>query len=299
MKKRWVSAGLSLLLLSGCAGHQTTLKNGDQALFQVGDKKVTKNQVYDLLKTNDGGSVLLSKVQDAIATSEVKVTKAMKKKAEDTLKSYESEENFEANLKASGYTKDSYLKKVILPGLQAQALNEQYFTDNKKGILKKYKPSQVIILQMDNEKTAKKALKAIKAGKNFDDIYQQYSTSSSTWSNTKTLITTETSTLPTRLIKQAYAAKSKGVIDEVFKSDDDNSTMTYLVNVISNDYKTLKDDLISNLSSGSTFTTEVTTYYLKKGQFSIHDQTVFDALRASHPEMLVMFPELANESTTN
>lgn len=287
----------STLLLTGCSGHTTSLSNGSKTLMTIGDETVTNQDVYDLLKVNNGASESISKIQSVIYNKEVGQTKAMKKEAEEQFEAYKSSsESFEETLKSEGYTKKQYINEYIMPSIQAEKLLSKYFDANKKEIKKEYKASMAIILQCDDKKTAKKALKALKSGTSEADVFSQYQSTNSNFSDSETLITSKTSSVPTRLVNTLYKQKKTGLVNEIFESDDEDSTAYYVAILKTNDYKDVKDKLKDSLSSDTDLATECMKFYLKKYNFEIHDQTIFDYMKSNNPEFIVNHPELAESS---
>ena len=234
-------------------------------------------------------------VKQSIYKKEVKVTKAMKKKAQEQIDNYkENMTGFEDQIKSLGYNStEAYMNKVLIPSLQASELTEKYFTDAKKDIQKTYKPSKARIIQCENKATAKKALKALKSGTDPEEVAQQYMVDSAKYSGKETLVTTKTTDVSTRLINKLAKAKKAGVIDEVFTNESSGNTYAYVAVLVSNTYKDIKDEVYTSLSSDDDITKACLVYYLKKYNFEVHDQDVFNNLKTNNPEYLVSRPDLA------
>ena len=176
------------------------------------------------------------------------------------------------------------MNKVLIPSLQASELTEKYFTDAKKDVQNTYKPSKARIIQCENKATAKKALKALKDGTDPEEVASQYMVDSATYSGKETLITTKKTDISTRMINKLYKTKKAGVIDEIFTNESSGTTYAY---------KDIKDEVYTTLSSDDDVKKACLVYYLKKYKFEVHDQDVFDNLKANNPEYLVSRPDLA------
>lgn len=113
------------------------------------------------------------------------------------------------------------------------------------------------------------------------------------------MITTKTSGVPTRLVKTLYNQSNTGLVDEVFTSDDEDSNTAYVAILQTNSYSKLVSKLKDSLSSDSDLSSECMKYYLKKYNFEVHDQDIFDYLRSNNPEYLVNHPELAESSSNS
>lgn len=295
MKKTPILFVCATMMLTGCSGATATIKDKDETIMTIGDTKYTKGDEYELLKVSTGTDLTMELVKQAIYKQEVKVTKEMKEKAQEQVNNYkENMENFNEQIQSLGYKNSKqYMNKVLIPSLQASELTEKYFTDAKKDVQKTYKPSKARIIQCENKATAKKALKALKSGTDPEEVAQQYMVDSAKYSGKETLITTKTTDLSTRLINTLSKTKKAGVIDEVFTNESSGTTYAYVAVLVTNTYKDIKDEVYTTLSSDDDVKKACLVYYLKKYNFEVHDQDVFDNLKANNPEYLVSRPDLA------
>ena len=295
MKKTPILFVCAAMMLTGCSGDTATIKDKDETIMTIGDTKYTKGDEYELLKVSTGTDLTMELVKQAIYKQEVKVTKEMKEKAQEQVNNYkENMENFNEQIHSLGYKNSTqYMNKVLIPSLQASELTEKYFTDAKKDVQKTYKPSKARIIQCENKATAKKALKALKSGTDPEEVAQQYMVDSAKYSGKETLVTTKTTDLSTRLINTLSKTKKAGVIDEVFTNESSGTTYAYVAVLVSNTYKDIKDDVYTTLSSDDDVTKACLVYYLKKYNFEVHDQDVFNNLKANNPEYLVSRPDLS------
>lgn len=295
MKKTPILFVCAAMMLTGCSEATATIKDKDETIMTIGDTKYTKGDEYELLKISTGSDLTMELVKQAIYKQEVKVTKEMKEKAQKQVNDYkENMENFDEQIHSLGYKNSKqYMNKVLIPSLQASELTEKYFTDAKKDIQKTYKPSKARIIQCENKATAKKALKALKNGTDPEEVAQQYMVDSAKYSGKETLVTTKTTDLSTRLINTLSKTKKSGVIDEVFTNESSGTTYAYVAVLVSNTYKDIKDDVYTALSSDDDVTKACLVYYLKKYNFEVHDQDVFNNLKANNPEYLVSRPDLS------
>lgn len=295
MKKTPILFVCAAMMLTGCSRATATIKDKDETIMTIGDTKYTKGDEYELLKISTGSDLTMELVKQAIYKQEVKVTKEMKEKAQKQVNDYkENMENFDEQIHSLGYKNSKqYMNKVLIPSLQASELTEKYFTDAKKDIQKTYKPSKARIIQCENKATAKKALKALKNGTDPEEVAQQYMVDSAKYSGKETLVTTKTTDLSTRLINTLSKTKKAGVIDEVFTNESSGTTYAYVAVLVSNTYKDIKDDVYTALSSDDDVTKACLVYYLKKYNFEVHDQDVFNNLKANNPEYLVSRPDLS------
>lgn len=297
-RSKAVLAGLCTLLLAGCSGAVTSVPDGSSKLFTVGSTTVTKNDEYELIKMASGPTLTLSAAKQLIYDEEIGVTDEIKEEAEETYESYAStSDSFEDTLKSYGYAdKQAYIDDVLIPSLQSDALLEKYFEDAKDAIEEEYHPVLASIIQTDSEDNANKALEALKNGEDAAKVAAQYGESDATYTGAEQIITTQDTTLPTRLQNMLWETTETGVIDEVFSDDTSTDDVTYYVAVlVSKDYDENLDKIVDALSSVSQISTDCVVYYLKKYDFEVHDQYIFDYYKANNPEYLVTRPDLSED----
>ena len=303
-KKTALSVLMLSSILTGCAGAQTSVKKSDSTLFQVGDTVVTKQQVYDTVKYNKGASYSIEKIKEKIEKIEVKDEDQIKKRIDILYKQYEEyygkEESFESQVKNSGYKDvDEFKKKVLRPQVLEELLMEKYANKRIDKYLKQYKPVIAKVLAVEGEDAAKEAVKELKSGASWDDVYTKYASQSSSYQNTKKVLTTSDSDLNPDDIKTLYKNKKEGVMTKVYSPSNSDSTTRYLINVVSCDATSDEyyADFINQLKSlDSNFEKNLWKHYLKKHNFEVHDQDIFDIIRVDNPEYLYQYPKLSKEN---
>lgn len=298
MKKQTLFLLSAALLLTGCQQVGTNIEKADQPIMTIGSTTYTKGDEYSLLKHSSGAKMSVELIRQAIMDKEIKRTDEIKKEAE---KQYDqlaqNNPDIETQLQQAGYKdKTEYIDKVLIPSVQSNKLIDTYFIDAKEKIKKEYKPSLVKIIQCDDEKTAQKALDAYKDGVELDKIYEEYVSPSATYTNQDTLITTSSTDLPTRLINTMAKQKKAGIANEIFKMEDnETATTAYVAILVNNNYDNILEQIKQNLSTDSTISTQAFAYFLEKYNFEVHDQFVFDYLKANNPEYLYQYPELTED----
>lgn len=309
-KKTALSVLMMSSILTGCAGAQASVKKGDSTLFQVGDTVVTKQQVYDTVKYNKGASYSIEKIKEKIEKIEVKDEDQIKKRIDILYKQYEEyyrkEESFESQVKTSGYKDvDEFKKKVLRPQVLEELLMEKYANKRIDKYLKQYKPVIAKVLAVEGEDVAKEAAKELKGGASWDDVYAKYTSENSSYQNTKKVLTTSDSDLKPDDIKTLYKNKKTGVMTKVYSPSNSDSTTRYLINVVSCDATSDEyyADFINQLKSlDSNFEKNLWKHYLKKHNFEVHDQDIFNIIRVDNPEYLYQYPKLSekdNNQTNN
>lgn len=296
MNKKIIASSLIVFTLCGCSGAHASIQNGNETIMTIGSTKYTRDDEYQLIKLSNGGSLTLQLAKNAVYDEVVGLSDEMKEKAQESYDSLlEDYSDLDSQLVQMGYRDASdYIEKVLIPEQQGIQLQAQYFKDNKEAIQKEYKPSVVTILKCDDEKTAQKAIDALKEGQDLADVYDAYSSADSSFSNEEIVLTILNTDCPTRAINQAYKQNKAGVIDEVF-TNDDGTTYAFVVVVSSTDYDENIDTFEETISAGTDFEKELWTYYFKKYDLKIYDQDIFDYLKLNNPEYLLDYPELTEE----
>ena len=118
------------------------------------------------------------------------------------------------------------------------------------------------------------------------------------------MLTTSDSDLNPDDIKALYKNKKTGIMTKVYSPSNSDSTTRYLINVISCDATSDEyyADFINQLKSlDSNFEKNLWKHYLKKHNFEVHDQDIFNIIRVDNPEYLYQYPKLSedNSSQTN
>lgn len=298
-KKALLAAGC-VLLLAGCSTGQTTISDGSEVLMTVGDQKLTKEKEYALIKDYSGPQTLISLVNKQIYDKEVGRPDDMMAKQREILEDYKQTPGFEDQIKSLGFADtEDYLDRALVPNAQAQELAKKYFTDAKEDIISEFDPVLAVIIETDSEDNANKALDALKNGEDAGKVGAQYGLEDSGYTGQEQIVTTADTALPEELRNAIQDAGKDGVIDQVFTNDTSTDNKEYYVaSVVSRDYDQNLSKIISALSSNQTISNDCQVYYLKKYDFEIHDQFIFDYFKAMNPDYLVSRPDLAEKASS-
>lgn len=300
MNKFCLGACMALLVLSGCSGKNTsTIADENTSLFTVGDVTYDKGDLYTLIKESDGPDLLITLALTKIYDAEVPRTDEIKEEAKkDYDELAKQTENIETQLKEAGYTdSQQYIDMVLIPNIQSKKLTELYFEKNEDSIVENYKPSVAKIIQCDSKENAEKALSALKEGKSMEDTVKEFASETASFKGEEQVITTNNTTLPTRLVNSLSSAKNAGVVDEVFANDDESSF--YVADLVSDNYKDNISKYVDALSSDSELAQQVLIYYLSEYKFEVHDQYLFNQFKINTPQYLVTRPDLMESKTLN
>ena len=109
-------------MLVGCSDASAKLSDSSTAIFSVGNKTITKGDMFTTMETMSGADTAINDATSTISSLEVEVTDDIKSQAEDTLSTYKSMygDTFSNNLESQGITEEDYVNDYIIPSLLAE-----------------------------------------------------------------------------------------------------------------------------------------------------------------------------------
>ena len=272
------------LTLSACSDATANISNGSETLISVGNEKVTKEDVYQSLKSNIGSATLNQLKLEVFKKEGIKETDEIKKQADEKLAQIKEQwgDNYEKQLKSEGFANDQELKEAyILPALYQTELQKKYVTENKDKLFTSYTPYKAQIFQASDEGKAYDALKALKNGDKFSDVVKKYGTTT-TYDGSEKVYTNQ-SGLPDEVFSALSGAGKKGLVEKVITSTNSTTSVTsyYIVNMIDTEPKNYEDAAIQAIAETSTIATEATKFYFKKYDMTIYDIDAYNSLKNS------------------
>lgn len=178
-------AAILLLVITVAAGCQNK-----EIVASVGDKNITKDELYQRLVEQNGKQVLDSLITEKIIGLEVEKQKIeiseedLEKEMQKIVDYYGGEDAFNQTLESAGYSIDS-LKKDVKTNLEVKKLLEpsievtedemkQYFEDNKDQFAQKeqVKASHILV---DSLEKAQEVKDKLASGEDFAELAKEYS----------------------------------------------------------------------------------------------------------------------------
>ncbi len=291
MKKILCLLSFALLMtLTGCTDAKTSLTNGNEALITVGKTEITKDEIYTALKSENGVTVILSKLTNFIIDKEVPITDEIKKEAKDYVEQftkYMGEDTFKTYIETLGYkTVDEYVDGVVISSVRSNKITDKYIDEKYEDLNKKYQFRKVQILQTSDSKIASEIQLAMKEGKlTFEDALVQY----------KDKLTTSTFTGKEQVISNQVSLDSS-IVKNIFAVEEDNTLLAeyqfnakldkfYIVKVVSTNVS--KEDALSAAYEISTLDDEAFSYFLEKYGFVVYDIDLYNGIKSQAPVYLV------------
>ena len=291
MKKILCLLSFALLItLTGCSDAKTSLTNGDEALITVGKTEITKDEIYSALKSENGVTIILSKLTNFIIDKEVPITDEIKKEAKDYVEQftkYMGEDTFKTYIKTLGYeTVDEYVEGVVISSVRSNKITDKYIDEKYEDLNKEYQFRKVQILQLSDSKIASEIQLAMKEGKlTFEDALVQY----------KDKLTTSTFTGKEQVISNQVSLDSS-IVKNIFAVEEDNTLLGeyqfnakldtfYIVKVVSTNVS--KEDASSAIYEIQTIDDQAFAYFLEKYGFVVYDIDLYNGIKSQAPVYLV------------
>lgn len=286
MKKKIIPLVIASTLLVGCSSssavnYSSEVSNGDKTAINIDGTEISKNDIYHYLLEQYGSSEVLSLALTYIADQEITDEEAYKTKLDETIaeqKESAGVTSLDDIAKQYGLENEQeFIDKIVSVGVKQEMLKEKYIDENYKKLVKEYKVKYLKTITVDTEAGAKKILKQIKDGSDFDTIMNENSGSDAG------MVTTETTTVDKNIIKKLDKFTKDGVYEKVIKTSDSKYAIVYVYNT---DTSGVTDEIKSNLSTISDMSTKVESYYLKQYNFTINEKAIEDEINESQPNYL-------------
>lgn len=286
MKKKIIPLVIASTLLVGCSSssavnYSSEVSNGDKTAINIDGTEISKNDIYHYLLEQYGSSEVLSLALTYIADQEITDEEAYKTKLDETIaeqKESAGVTSLDDIAKQYGLENEQeFIDKIVSVGVKQEMLKEKYIDENYKKLVKEYKVKYLKTITVDTEAGAKKILKQIKDGSDFDTIMNENSGSDAG------MVTTETTTVDKNIIKKLDKFTKDGVYEKVIKTSDSKYAIVYVYNT---DTSGVTDEIKSNLSTISDMSTKVESYYLKQYNFTINEKAIEDEINESQPDYL-------------
>lgn len=285
MKKiNLVLASVLALSLAGCSDATAKISDSNSALITVGKSNITKGSVYSLMVNSYGSTVAVNDANKAISSAEVEITDEMKTTANSTLESYKSMygDTFTSYLESQNMTEDEYVNDYLIPSLQAEKLTSIYIDTNFDELCDSYQVVKATILEFTSQDDANAALAELKDGtKTAAEAASGHNSSSTGTSTVYTLNSDDVNSMVRTVISSASPDDAWTMVPE------DSGDKYAVVKVDDNTPTNFKDEATTALAAIDTVSTAATTYFFKKYNFHIYDKTIYDGVKADHPDNLV------------
>lgn len=292
-----LTAVCAVAALTGCSDASAKLKDKNTALIKIGNKTITKGDVFSSMEAMTGADTAINDAMNTISSKEVEVTEDIKKQAKDTLKTYKSMygDTFSTYLESTGMSEEDYMNEYLIPSLLAEQLNYKYVDEKWDDLVKMYKPVKATVLQFGSADDANAALSELKGGT--ADTAKIAKAHNST-TEPKSKIYTNQSTDLDSMVRAALTSLTP---DDgwTFATGSDGASF-YALHVDDTDAENFRKDLTETFVNTKNVQNDAKTFYFKKYGFHIYDITIYNGVSEKYPDYLVqnMEPEASAEPET-
>lgn len=284
MKHKGLIAALAFaFLLVGCSDKYTSVSDKKAVVMEVGDVKVTKDELYLFLLANDGFNKSLEMVMGQIINDTIEVTPDLEAKAQEQLDAMKDilGDEFDSFIKGYGYeSEQDYYDKVVMYNTKSTALISKYIDTKFDQLALTHKPRKVQIIEVTDKDKAKEAHDKLSANETFETIGKEYGTA---YYNGTEEILLANSGLDAAVAAMIQNTTTSTRIQEIITGNNGNF---YLVNVVEGDPEKFKEDALEALAGVASISDEATRFYLKEAKFEIHDKLLFDQFKSQAPDLI-------------
>lgn len=280
--KKIISLLTILLILVGCSSNSSTqISDKDDVLFKIEDTSVTKGEVYNMLRYQQVGQIIINDAQNMLVESKVELTDEIRAEAQAMLE--ESKEQFGDYFEAYYGRGDDeeLLETVFIPAVRQRKLLENYFEDNKDTIISEADPVKLNILYYDSQETAQNAIDLLNDGKSIADVLDELGTTSNHGVSREEPTVIAKNKLDDVVVR--FIESEEGLLENFTKSPlmDVTEAKFYVVKLIEDDNEALteeyKEVFLADQEAGS----KVIVDLFKAANFEVYDQAIYDGIKAN------------------
>lgn len=280
--KKIISLLTILLILVGCSSNSSTqITDKDDVLFKIEDTSVTKGEVYNMLRYQQVGQIIINDAQNMLVESKVELTDEIRAEAQEMLE--ESKEQFGDYFEAYYGRGDDeeLLETVFIPAVRQRKLLENYFEDNKDTIISEADPVKLNILYYDSQETAQNAIDLLNDGKSIADVLDELGTTSNHGVSREEPTVIAKNKLDDVVVR--FIESEEGLLKNFTKSPlmDVTEAKFYVVKLIEDDNEALteeyKEVFLADQEAGS----KVIVDLFKAANFEVYDQAIYDGIKAN------------------
>lgn len=276
----------ALVLLSGCAASGNTQIGQDQELFTVNGKKTSQNDLYQMMKSVDAGTIVLREAQNMIV-KDVAVTDAMKEEADSVwsnLVAVYGEATVLEQLALQGIaSKEAYFETYIFPELKMIALMKDFITEDFDTLAETYALTKLRIVTYKDKDVAAQALAALKEGRSFDDVTAEFTPDSPFKGSEFIYIKGANSSIPKDIATYIEEQTAPTMSDLLEVVDSNSSTIQYIVQIIEVDAGRFKEDAIDAMVDVESIANTYLAKIFVENNFAVFDEALYNALLKSNP----------------
>lgn len=282
--KKLLIALFSLMLLVGCSNKgYSQLSDGSDVIFKGPDITYTKNDLYKSLKLISADSVendILEKIANKL---EVDMSDVVKE-ADEMIELYKTM-GYEQSIISYYGSIDNY-KAMYIKSSIIYKLSEVYINDNYDSLVNEDKPIKMQVAYFADEESCNNLIEKVNAGSTFDSAALEAGFGSDC--SAKVYLDSDSS-LPVTVKSYINSTDTTGlstiIVDSKSSTDADgnitNINTYYLLNIISRDVETFKDEYIT--TKLDVLDQEVVKEYLFNNfEIKFFDQDIYEIMKSKY-----------------
>lgn len=274
------------LLLVGCTDARVQISS-NETLLSVNGKTVTEQDLFNVMKLSDAGSIVISKASK-ILTKDVKdasIDKRVEEQMTQVKEYFEMlNQDFGDYLTSLGYeTEQQYIDEQLYPQYALNFLVEEKVEADYATLATEYKPIKVRILQTATIENANKALERIKNGESFETVSKDLVAEKATYTGETKVYSIKDTQFPT-VVSTFVTTQTAPGLSTVLTTE--GSEISYIVEIIETQTDRIKDEAIDMLLENSTLTQSYIANLYKENGFKVYDRDILTGLQTSYSDYL-------------
>jgi len=266
------------LLLCACTDAHATIKNV-KPYFKVGTETVTSRDIYEALLEQYGIEALSLFINEFIYDQLVTPDYDPMKKVNEEIAELREEYGDEYYSELYGYESESEIIDLFLEEEKTNLIFTSYIKDNFEAVIENYLPTKMAVAQFQDYQMSLMALAGVKDGESLADLAEELGVTEIF--DGEPAIYSRESDLPIEVESYGLYATGPSLVDNPIAASDEQY---YIVQVISVDRNSFKDEIIEELAYEEAINSEAISYYCKEYNLTYYDIAMIDLVKSSNPE---------------
>jgi|GEM_PF-3643758 len=284
---------LTCFLLMGCSSSNTTkVEDADAVIIQIGNRKITKQTLYETMVYNYGASATYARSRELVLADKVSFTDEnesdMLARFEELKESFGSD--FELYVMIYGYANEQdYYERAFVPSYKQQLLSKLYVEENLNSFIFDLQPIKVNFIYLKSDEIlANELLNELNNGISFEELSEEYGHVAEIDIKLNALLYKDMNNDVTAYTPiHNFVATSDEIEGNSGLQYDILTDGYFIVEVLSRDVETFQDEFTDLLSGSNTeILTSAYKHYLAKGNFMIYDPVIHGLFLESYPDFL-------------
>ena len=290
MKKILLTA-LSLLMFTGCVSEgKTSINKKDDVIYELNDRTLTKNEIYNLMLSQNGYMAVLDEAQKFITEKEVVLTEEDNKEIDkdfDEIKAMYPE-GWEDALSQSGFKDEQAFKDTIITRKKDEKLIKKFIELKLTDYIALYNPKQIQLMTYTDKAVADSSLVDLKAGQDFVEVAEKNKATGNSERHVYTNQAKLSFDVKSFIDKSSNDSLSEVLVETIPATEEGKEpTVKYhIVKVIDTDTNNFKEDLINAIVALETTKTEMLVHYFNEYNFTVYNKEVKSYIDGINPDYL-------------